>query len=187
MSRRIAVFIDGENVSYRFFPQIRERLRLFGETVILRIYADWSLPNVSGWKPIVIQNGIRTIHQFQNGKNSTDAELIMDAIDILNQQPHVDTFCIVSSDSDYRTLCLRLRDRGKTVIGIGEEKSSQALRDSCSDFYAIGSSPLARKIQAGQVVEGGVLQSGHQTRSKSTSPTVGTFGEYPGGARESAA
>jgi hypothetical protein len=163
LSKRIAVFIDGENVSHRFFPQIREKLQRIGDTGVLRIYADWSLPHVRGWKPIVLQNGIRTIHKFQNSKNSTDTELIMDAIDILNQQPDVVTFCIVSSDSDYRTLCLRLRDRGKTVVGIGEGKSSQALRDSCSAFYVIETPSPVPGIEAVKVVASGV-QKGHQTR-----------------------
>lgn len=163
MSKCVAVFIDGENISHRFFPQIREKLLLLGETAVLRIYADWSLPNVRGWKPIVLQNGIRPIHQFQNGKNSTDAELIMDVMDILNQQTHVDTFCIVSSDSDYRTLCLRLRDRGKTVIGIGEGKSSRILRDACSIFYTLCAPSLVRKIEAGKVVDSG-MQIGHPIR-----------------------
>lgn len=137
MANRIAVLIDGENISHRLYPQIHGHLQQQGEIAILRVYADWSLPNVSGWKPVALQNGIKAVNQFQIGKNSTDSVLIMDAIELLHQQADIDTFCIVSSDSDYCTLCQRLRDRGKTVLGFGSEQSSQELRKYCTSFQVL--------------------------------------------------
>lgn len=138
MSKRLAVLIDGENISHRHYAQIREKLHNNGEFAVLRVFADWSIPNVSGWKSVASLHGIMAVHLFQIGKNSTDSLLIMDAIELLHEQPDIDTFCIISSDSDYCALCQRLRDRGKTVIGLGLETSSKALRDCCNTFHVIG-------------------------------------------------
>lgn len=138
MSKNLAVLIDGENISHRHFPQIREILSNMGEIVVQRVYADWSVPNVSGWKPVISQHALAPVHQPQIGKNSTDSALIMDAIELLRELPQIDTYCVVSSDSDFCALCLRLRNRGKTVIGFGVGHSSSDLRKSCHSFHVVG-------------------------------------------------
>ena len=138
MSRQLAVLIDGENISHRLYPQINQILQTAGAITALRVYADWSLPYLRGWKSVTSLNGIIPVHQFQIGKNSTDSALTMDAIELLHKHSEIDTFCIVSSDSDFCALCQKLRTRGKEVIGIGGAQSPAVLRSCCNKFHVIG-------------------------------------------------
>ncbi len=137
MTQRIAVLIDGENISHRHFNKIGRGLQTLGELVVTRIYGDWSRQNMVGWKPVVSTYPINPVHQFQRRKNTIDFHLAMDAVDLLHRQPEIDCFCIVSSDSDFLALCLWLRDKGRTVIGCGEGKSSKEYMGCFNKFIVL--------------------------------------------------
>jgi uncharacterized LabA/DUF88 family protein len=137
MNQRIAVLIDGENISHRYFTRIYEKLKKLGTPVLTRIYGDWSRRNMVGWIPIVSVYPIKPVHQFQRGKNTIDFHLAMDAVDLFHRQPEINNFCIVSSDSDFSALCLWLRDEGKSVIGCGERKSSKDYMGCFNEFIII--------------------------------------------------
>lgn len=134
---RIAVLIDGENVSHRHFRAILEMATRNFTVAILRIYGDWSLPNLKGWGDVARQFGIRTVHQAHTGKSSADLELMMDATEISCSRSDISGFVVVSSDADFGQLCMRLRDQGKIVIGIGEEKTPLSYRNCCSEFVVL--------------------------------------------------
>jgi uncharacterized protein (TIGR00288 family) len=125
--KRLAVLIDADNVSYKNVQPIMSEIAKYGIPTYKRIYGDWTLPNLAGWKIILLDNGITPIQQYGYtvGKNSTDSAMIIDAMDIL-YAGNVDGFCLVSSDSDFTRLALRLREAGKIVIGIGEKKTPNA-------------------------------------------------------------
>jgi uncharacterized LabA/DUF88 family protein len=132
---KLAVLIDADNVPWSNVKELFEEIAKYGTPTFKRIYADWTKPNVSGWKNVLLENAITPIQQYSysSGKNSTDSALIIDAMDIL-YTGKVDGFCIVSSDSDFTRLATRLREASMKVIGIGEKKTLNAFITACDKF-----------------------------------------------------
>jgi uncharacterized LabA/DUF88 family protein len=117
---------------------IMEEAAIYGTPTIKRIYGDWTSPNVGAWKSLLLENAVTPIQQYSytTGKNSTDSAMIIDAMDIL-YEGKTDGFCIVSSDSDFTRLAIRLREAGMKVIGMGEQKTPVAFRVACDKFIYI--------------------------------------------------
>ena len=134
----LAVLIDADNVPHGSIKGIMEEITKNGIPTIKRIYGDWTSMAMNGWKTHLLELSITPIQQYAytTGKNATDSALIIDAMDILHRE-NVDGFCIVSSDSDFTRLASRLRESGKTVIGIGEKKTPQPFISSCNKFIYI--------------------------------------------------
>jgi hypothetical protein len=145
---RLAVLIDADNIPYSNVKGIMEEIARYGTPTFKRIYGDWTKPNLSGWKPVLLENAITPIQQYgyTTGKNSTDSAMIIDAMDIL-YSGRTDGFCIVSSDSDFTRLAIRLREAGMKVIGIGEKKTPNPFIVACDKFIYIEiiSAPLDKK------------------------------------------
>ena len=131
----MAVLIDADNVPYSNVKKMLEEIAKYGVPTFKRIYADWTKPTVSGWKTVLLENAITPIQQYSytTGKNSTDSAMIIDAMDIL-YSGRVDGFCIVSSDSDFTKLAIRLREAGMKVFGFGEKKTPRPFISSCDKF-----------------------------------------------------
>lgn len=132
---RIAVLIDADNIPSTNIKAMMEEIAKYGTPTFKRIYGDWTKPNLSGWKNILLENAITPIQQYSytTGKNATDSAMIIDAMDILYTE-RVDAFCIVSSDSDFTRLATRLRESGMTVIGLGEKKTPNPFIVACDKF-----------------------------------------------------
>ena len=132
---KLAVLIDADNVPYANIKEMLEEIAKNGTPTIKRIYADWTKPTVSGWKSVLLENAITPIQQYSytTGKNSSDSAMIIDAMDILYSEK-VDGFCIVSSDSDFTILAIRLREAGMKVLGFGEKKTPQHFITACDKF-----------------------------------------------------
>ena len=132
---KLAVLIDADNVSHVSIREMLEEIAKNGTPTIKRIYADWTKPNANSWKNVLLENAITPIQQYgyTTGKNSSDSALIIDAMDIL-YSGKVDGFCIVSSDSDFTRLAIRLREAGMQVIGFGEKKTPQPFITACDKF-----------------------------------------------------
>ena len=132
---KLAVLIDSDNVSYTYVKPMLEEIARYGTPTIKRIYGDWTQPNATGWKNVLLENAITPIQQYgyTSGKNSTDSALIIDAMDLLYSR-RVGGFCIVSSDSDFTRLATRLREAGMLVIGIGEKKTPAPFIAACDRF-----------------------------------------------------
>ena len=135
MEDRFALLIDADNVSAKYIKPILDELSKYGNVTYKRIYGDWTKSNSASWKEELLQNSITPIQQFSytQGKNSTDSAMIIDAMDILYAKD-VDGFCIVSSDSDFTRLAMRLREEHMYVIGMGESKTPVALTRACNKF-----------------------------------------------------
>jgi len=135
---KLAVLIDADNIPYASIKEMLEEISKNGTPTIKRIYADWTKPTVSGWKKVLLENAITPIQQYSytSGKNSSDSALIIDAMDIL-YSGKVNGFCIVSSDSDFTRLAIRLREAGMKVIGFGEKKTPQPFIIACDKFIYI--------------------------------------------------
>jgi uncharacterized LabA/DUF88 family protein len=135
---RLAVLIDADNVPSANLKEMLEEITRYGIPTFKRIYADWTKPHVNRWKTLLLENAITPIQQYSytTGKNATDSAMIIDAMDIL-YTGRVDGFCIVSSDSDFTRLALRLREAGMMVIGMGENKTPAPFISACDKFIYI--------------------------------------------------
>lgn len=138
MDIRLAVLIDGDNIPSAYVKEMMEEIAKHGNPTIKRIYGDWTKPQLSKWKNILLENAVTPIQQYgyTQGKNATDSAMIIDAMDIL-YSGKVDGFCLVSSDSDFTRLATRLREAGMNVIGIGEKKTPDPFIVACDRFIYI--------------------------------------------------
>ena len=138
MGDRIALLIDADNVSAKYIKPILDELSKYGNVTYKRIYGDWTRSNSASWKEELLQNSITPIQQFSytHGKNATDSAMIIDAMDMLYTS-ELEGFCLVSSDSDFTKLASRLRESGKLVIGMGEDKTPSPFRKACDIFTVL--------------------------------------------------
>jgi len=134
-TRRLAVLIDADNASASVAKELLEEVAKYGTATIKRAYGDWTTQNLVGWKEHLHRHAIQPMQQFAytKGKNSTDSAFIIDAMDLL-YSGNVDGFCLVSSDSDFTRLATRLREAGKTVVGLGERKTPEPFIAACDKF-----------------------------------------------------
>jgi len=147
--RSLAVFVDFENIALGFESRSRERRpkrfdidkildRLLekGKIIVKKSYADWS--RFPEYKQELHEAAIELIEipkRSKTGKNSADIRLCVDAMDLSYAKPHIDTFVIVSGDSDFSPLVSKLKENGKHVIGIGmRDSTSNLLADNCDEF-----------------------------------------------------
>lgn len=132
---RIAVLIDADNIPSSNIKGMMEEIAKYGTPTFKRIYGDWTKPHLGSWKGVLLENAISPVQQYSytTGKNATDSAMIIDAMDILYTEK-VDGFCIVSSDSDFTRLAIRLRESGMTVIGLGEKKTPNPFIVACDKF-----------------------------------------------------
>jgi len=144
-TRNLAVFCDFENVAlgvrearYDKFDisKVLERLLVKGSIVVKKAYCDWE--RYKEFKAPMHQASFELIeipHVRMSGKNSADIRMVVDALDLCYTKSHVDTFVIISGDSDFSPLVSKLRENDKTVIGVGVKKSSSDLLISnCDEF-----------------------------------------------------
>src|SRR5262245_29345165 len=142
--RSLAIFIDFENLALGFqgrrerfeIGRVVERLVEKGKIVAKKAYADWS--RFSTFTASLHEAAIELIEiprRSQTGKNSADIRLCVDAMDLAYSKEHINTFVIVSGDSDFSPLVSKLKELGKHVIGLGmQESTSDLLRDNCDEF-----------------------------------------------------
>lgn len=134
-NRTIALLIDGENISPAYIETIVDEANKYGKINYRRVYGDWTTTQLSAWKNKINEFGLTPVQQYAytSGKNVSDFTLIIDAMDIL-YRGKVDSFAIVTSDSDFTKLVTRLKEDNMFVIGMGESKTPIALVNSCEAF-----------------------------------------------------
>ncbi|MFQ1783330.1 NYN domain-containing protein [Aeromonas veronii] len=132
---RLAVLIDADNAQAAVIEGLLVEIARFGEATVKRIYGDFTSPTSASWKKVLQKHAIKPVQQFAytTGKNATDSTLIIDAMDLLYTRKF-DGFCLVTSDSDFTGLAMRLREEGLTVLGFGEHKTPEAFRSACHKF-----------------------------------------------------
>ncbi len=131
----IAMFIDSDNTQIKKLEAVIREVSAFGRIVVKRAYGNWTKSFLKNWDEEIKRLAIKPIQQtdYVKGKNTTDMALTIDAMDLLHTEKY-DGFAIVSSDSDFTPLAIKLRESGKYVIGIGESKTSEAFISSCDTF-----------------------------------------------------
>ncbi len=159
--KKIAVLIDADNVSDKYIKYIIDEISNHGIPTYKRIYGDWTKPQLASWKNVLLDYSITPIQQYNytTGKNSTDAALIIDAMDILYSK-NVDGFCIVSSDSDFTKLAARLREAGMLVIGMGEKKTPTPFISACEKFKYL--EVLGSMSMSGKPAEAKITKETHK-------------------------
>lgn len=134
VSPRLAVLIDGENVSAKLAQQLFEEIAGLGEASVRRIYGDFSGGKMSNWAAVQADFGILPQHfPTVSGKNSSDIAMVIDAMDLLHSG-RFDGFCLVTADGDFTRLAARIREHGKDVFGFGERKAPKGLVQACKRF-----------------------------------------------------
>jgi len=133
--KRIALLIDCDNVSHNSIEGVLEELAKYGMVNVRHAHGDWNNPLLSGWIERLQPHAIRPMQQFAytKGKNATDAAMIIDAMDLLYSNS-VDAFALMTSDSDFTPLVLRIHESGLPVYGFGEKKTPKPFVDACSPF-----------------------------------------------------
>lgn len=150
--KRIALLIDAENISHKYIDKILNEVVIFGRPTYKKIYGDFVTPDpksknkkprLDAWNEVVKKEYTLTQMQqmsYTTGKNSSDSALIIDAMDIL-YSGNVEGICIVSSDSDFTGLAMKIAESGIEVIGMGEEKTPESLVTACSKFVYLDDEP----------------------------------------------
>jgi len=135
---KLVVLIDAENVTHKALDEIFQEIAKLGDVAVKRIYGDFTSPNNARWKEMLNEYAIKPIAQFAytTGKNASDSSLIIDAMDLLHTG-RFDGFCIVSSDSDFTGLAMRIKEEGLKVYGFGEKKTPKAFIKACNKFTYI--------------------------------------------------
>ena len=133
--KRIALLIDCDNVSHNSIEGVLDELAKYGMVNVRHAHGDWNSSSLSGWIDRLHPNTIRPMQQFAytKGKNATDSAMIIDAMDLLYSK-NVDAFALMTSDSDFTPLVLRILESGLPVYGFGEKKTPKPFVDACSPF-----------------------------------------------------
>ncbi len=167
---KIAVLIDAENVSSKYIKLILDEVSNYGTATYKRLYGDFQASSVKAWMKNLQDYAITPVFQcnYTQGKNASDSALIIDAMDIL-YSGKVDGFCIVTSDSDFTKLVMRLRESGMTVVGMGEQKTPNSLVSACEAFKFLDILYSGEELKANQAVEKKAAVEESDTKKKVSS------------------
>lgn len=166
---KIAVLIDAENVSSKYIKLILDEVSNYGTATYKRLYGDFQASSVKAWMKNLQDYAITPVFQcnYTQGKNASDSALIIDAMDIL-YSGKVDGFCIVTSDSDFTKLVMRLRESGMTVVGMGEQKTPNSLVSACEAFKFLDILYSGEELKASQTVEKKAAVEESDTKKKTS-------------------
>ncbi len=191
----MAVFLDLENIAlgardahYPNFEinKVLERLLLKGHIVVKKAYCDFD--RYKTFKRGLHEAAFEMIeipHVRQSGKNSADIRMVVDALDLCYTKGHVDTFVIISGDSDFSPLVSKLRENAKTVIGVGVKNSTSDLfLNNCDDFIyyddLVRSAPAKRGRRPAEAAEpASAASASSSTRREAASPTTAAANRAP--------
>ena len=168
---RLAVLIDADNAQAAVIEGLLAEIARFGEATVKRIYGDFTAPTSASWKKVLQRYAIKPVQQFAytTGKNATDSTMIIDAMDLLYTRKF-DGFCLITSDSDFTGLAMRIREEGLTVLGFGEQKTPEPFRNACHKF--IFTEVLRPSITAEAATTATKVEAEHPAPAATVSSTV---------------
>jgi len=137
-TRNVALLIDADNASAATLDPVLTVLAELGTVNVRRVYGNWSKPALKAWSDMSIKHGIEPQQQFDltKGKNATDMKMTIDAMDLLFRG-RIDGFGIMSSDSDFMPLAMRIRQDGVPVYGFGTSRTPEGFRQACTRFIDV--------------------------------------------------
>lgn len=141
-THNIALLIDADNVSPDSLDSALTILGDLGTVNIRRAYGNWSKPGLKRWSGLIHRHAIEPQQQFDitKGKNATDMKMTIDAMDLLFAG-NVDGFGIMSSDSDFMPIAMRIRQNGIPVYGFGTSRTPEGFRQACTRFIDLSALP----------------------------------------------
>ncbi|MBO7721809.1 MAG: NYN domain-containing protein [Kiritimatiellae bacterium] len=169
---RLAVLIDAENASRKDMKAVMEEIARYGRATIKRAFGDWV--SLAGWKQTLLDLAINPVQQYAytTGKNATDAAMVINAMDILHDGD-VEGFVLVSSDSDFTPLVMRLRESGRKVIGVGELKTPKPFIRACDKFiYTENLQPAAEESPGAAKPAAAKAESGTAENAQQSAPVA---------------
>ncbi|PAF52635.1 NYN domain-containing protein [Helicobacter sp. 13S00477-4] len=144
--KKVALFIDCENISHKLIEDIMDRLAEVGEVCVKKAYGDWRNPSIKSWEESLIKYSIEPIHIItgnrngeggKSGKNSSDIKITIDVINTLHSGT-MECIALASSDSDFAPLAQEIRTKGIPAIGFGEKKTREDFRKAFTNFEELG-------------------------------------------------
>lgn len=152
--QKIAVLIDADNTPASKLEAIFKKLSTYGRIVVKRAYGNWEKPTLSKWENETKRLAVKAAQQFDytTGKNATDIAMVIDAMDLLHTGAY-DAFALVSSDSDFTPLAIRLRESGAIILGAGDAKTPQSFRNACDDFILLEGLTVPEEPVVGEKVK----------------------------------
>lgn len=147
----IALLIDADNASPDHLDEVLLVLGELGTINVRRAYGNWSKASLKGWERLSINQSILPVQQFDvtKGKSATDMKMIIDAMDLL-YRGNVQGFGIMSSDSDFLPLAVRIREEGLPVYGFGTTKTPQGFQQACTRFFDVAALALTGRETLGE-------------------------------------
>ena len=136
----IRVFIDCDNVSYRFFPRIKSELdTLDGRILKISVYGDWTKPETKSWLEISKANGYEPVLalRYVGLKESSDIRMAVDIINSFHTNKEIEKYCIISNDTDFIHIINLLKDRNISVIGMGLRRNCEVLKNTYTKYISI--------------------------------------------------
>ena len=151
-TRNVALLIDADNASAATLDPVLTVLAELGTVNVRRVYGNWSKPALNSWRDMRVKHGIEPQQQFDlsKGKNATDMKMTIDAMDLLFRGK-VEAFGIMSSDSDFMPLAMRIRQEGIPVYGFGTSRAPEAFRRACTRFIDVNAISLPVEEDAAPV------------------------------------
>ena len=131
----MVVLIDADNTQLSKLEGMLHEISAYGRIIVKKAYGNWKKQVLAKWEDEIKRLAIKAEQQFDyvSGKNTTDIAMVIDAMDLLHTGRY-DAVVLVSSDSDFTPLAVRMREDGIYVIGVGEKKTPEAFRNACDDF-----------------------------------------------------
>ena len=182
-NRNVALLIDADNASWHTIDPVLTVLAELGTVNVRRAYGNWTKPALKGWQEMTVKHGIEPQQQFDltKGKNATDMKMTIDAMDLLFRG-RVGAFGIMSSDSDFMPLAMRIRQDGLPVYGFGSAKTPEAFKQACTRFIDVDALARATAPQpvsvpapaldpASKPVTASAKAAGKPTTTEKASPT----------------
>lgn len=146
---RIVVLIDADNTRLSKMADVLREISTHGRIVVKRAYGNWRKEALKHWEAEIKRLAIKAVQQFDyvSGKNATDMALVIDTIELLYTKTY-DAFVIVSSDSDYTPLAIKLHESGVYVMGVGEKQTAESFRNACDEFLFLENISTAAEVEA---------------------------------------
>lgn len=137
---RIALLIDADNASASSLDYVLGEIAELGTANVRRAYGDWGSPNLKSWRESLLDNAIQPVQQiaYTSKGNASDMAMVIEAMDLLHGGSF-DAFALVSSDSDFTPLVMRLREANMHVYGFGKAQTPNAFKRACSVFFHVDS------------------------------------------------
>lgn len=181
-NKKIALFIDCENISSKHIESIISELANYGEVNIRKAFGNWNSDKLKGWNNKVFDFALETVHQLPycstQHKNTSDIRMTVDIMKTICQNSRMDYLAIATSDSDFTPLIIEVKAQGIEVIGFGEEKTKTVLQKACTVFRELSFDKQYEDVQKNEELILLLKEAIEQTCNDSGYSLVSDIGSY---------